>query len=82
MESLIIAVLWLILYAVIVAAIIYGVIYVFEYLGFNPPAKVIQLVWLAFAIFVLILIVQLLLGSSDGHLLGIITPTYLSGFLP
>jgi hypothetical protein len=49
---------------VVVAAVIYGIIYVFAEVAEKPlPPKITQLIWIAFAIFVMIMLITFLTSS-------------------
>lgn len=60
------AVISLLIYICIVALVIYLVIWVLGIVGIQLPPKVIQLLWVIFALIVLLMLVNLLLGSGGG----------------
>jgi hypothetical protein len=65
--ELLIAILWMLVYAAIIAIAIYIVLWALEsVIGIGLPGRVIQLIWVVFAIIVIIMVLQILLGLGGG----------------
>ena len=63
------SVIMFLIYLCIVAIVIYAVIWVLrDVIGLPLPGKVIQILWVIFALFVLLYILQLVLGGGGLHL--------------
>jgi len=59
------AVISLLIYICVIALVIYLVIWVLrDVVGLALPAKVIQILWVIFALIVLLMLVQMLLGGG------------------
>lgn len=62
------SIIWFLIYVCVAALVVYLVIWVLrDIIGLPIPAKVIQIVWVIFALVVILYLVQLVLGSG-GHL--------------
>lgn len=56
----------LLIYVCVVALVIYLVIWVLQsVVGIALPAKVVQIMWVIFALIVILLLVQLVMGSGN-----------------
>ena len=61
------SVIMFLIYVCVVAIVIYLVIWVLrDVLGLPLPAKVIQILWVIFALIVILFLVQMLLGAGGG----------------
>jgi hypothetical protein len=69
--SLLIAVIWALVYVVIVAIAIYLIIWVLEVVaGVTLPAKVVQLLWVLVALIAVVMIITALAGHLPTFRLG------------
>lgn len=63
------AIIYLLIYVCVIALVIYLVIWVLrDVIGLALPPKVLQILWVIFALFVLLYILQLVLGGGGLHL--------------
>lgn len=64
MPELLMTILTLLLYIVLVAIVVYIIIYVLGAVGIAIPPKVMQLIWVAFALLVIIWLLSALFGGG------------------
>ena len=63
------SVITLLIYVCVIALVFYLIIWVLrDVIGLPLPAKVIQILWVIFALIVLLYLVQFMLGSGGLHL--------------
>lgn len=61
-EALLIGLLYILLYAIIIAIVIYIILAVLQTAGVPLPPPIPRLIWLAFGVIILIMVISLLLG--------------------
>jgi len=59
------AIITALIYIVLLAIVVYLVIWVLQIIGVALPPKIIQLIWVVFALIVLLILVQLFLGGGS-----------------
>jgi hypothetical protein len=52
------------IYIVLLAIVVYLIIWVLQIVGVALPPKIVQLIWVVFALIVLLILVQVLLGGG------------------
>jgi len=63
------SIIFFLIYVLIVAAVIYLVVWVIrDVAGVPIPAKIIQIVWVIFALIVLLLLIRMVLPGVDLHM--------------
>jgi len=62
------AIITALIYIVLLAIVVYIIIWVIGVIGLAIPPKIIQLIWVVFALVVLLILVQLFLGGGIPHL--------------
>ena len=71
------AIITALIYIVLLAIVVYLVIWVLQTIGIALPAKIIQLIWVVFALIVLLILVQLLLGGTFPRLGRLSVPIWI-----
>jgi len=62
------AIITALIYIVLLAIVVYLILWVLQTIGIALPAKIVQLIWVVFALIVLLILVNLLLGGGLPHL--------------